>query len=764
MKSRDSERIEELFHAAAELPTRDRADFLKRADQRLAQTVLDMLQAARDPVWGQSALEIEARQTAFDSRPAQPGQVFGPYRILHRIATGGMSFVYEAVRDDAEFHKRVAIKFVQQGIDNAAGIERFRVERQILAQLEHPNIARLLDGGTTSEGVPYLVMEYVEGMPIDGFAAARRLSRAGRLMLFLQVCEAVQYAHRNLIVHRDLKPGNILVTAEGVPKLLDFGIAKLLTSEPGGHTLAALTPEYASPEQVLGRAIGTASDIYSLGVLLFFLLAGRLPYGAAASPGELVRAVCEDNPVWQPAGLIDGDLHSILAQSLRKEPERRYVSVEQFAADLRRYLEGRPVSARSDSLLYRTGKFVRRRAIPLAAAAAVAIAVIAGVASTVAQSRRVERRFNEVRTLAHSTLFDVYDSIKALPGSLSARRLMASNAQHYLDSLARDATGDRALVRDLVESYLRLGDVRGGPYGANLGDTAGALESCRRAQTLIETEAARYPGDFDIQLELAQTYLSLGRVLNRQYRTDEAIAILSRAIQVLHALVARFPDNVRYLGDLARAYQYRSESEAMAADAAHSLEGLKRSLEDAQEAVAIQESPGPQPGEDWQTNLSSRYFSVGYRLMALSELTGDHSYDHKALEVHLKGQAINRALAAAHPGAPSRQLADGLLSTATSRWKCCGDLAGALSELHEAVDHFERLARSDPKNIEARRDLANANWSLGLVLTESGHSREGLAADRKVLAILEELDRADPTNQENTRFIGRVRAAIQALQ
>ncbi len=343
----DPGRIEDLFHEAVPLPPAEQPEFVARAangDMQLQQAVCALLAAARepDPVWEQNALELEARRCAFDSRTARPGELFGTYRIVRRIASGGMGSVYEALRDDAEFHKRVAIKFAHQEQDDPAVASRFRSERQILAELEHPSIARLLDGGTTADGVAYLVMEYVDGVPIDRYAIDHNLSRAARLQLWLRVSEAVQYAHRNLVVHRDLKPGNILVTSDGTPKLLDFGIAKLLGSESAATTIRALTPEYASPEQVAGRAMGTGSDIYSLGVLLFLLLAGRLPYRCtAAQPAELVRAVCEEEPAWEPHGLLDSDLRSILAQALRKEPERRYSSVERFAEDVRRFLAGK---------------------------------------------------------------------------------------------------------------------------------------------------------------------------------------------------------------------------------------------------------------------------------------------------------------------------------------------------------------------------------------------------------------------------------------
>jgi eukaryotic-like serine/threonine-protein kinase len=763
MKSPDSDELERLFHAASALSTADRAEFLKAAGPTLANAVSAMIQGARDPLWDHSAIHVEARDTAFECCPPRPGDTFGPYRIVRRIAGGGMSFVYEAARDDAEFQKRVAIKFVRQGIDDEAGIERFRGERQILAQLEHPNIARLLDGGTTADGSPYLVMEFVAGVPVDRFAVEGALSRTQHIQLFLQVCEAVQYAHSNLVVHRDIKPANILVTADGVPKLLDFGIAKLLTGGPGGETVAALTPEYASPEQVLGRSITTATDIYSLGLLLFLLLADRLPY-SATSPGELVHAICEEAPVWEPRGLIDGDLESVIAVCLRKEPEKRYPSVERLADDLRRYLEGLPVSARGGALLYRTAKFVRRRKLPLVAAAVVALGSIAGIVSIVTQSRRLERRYNQVRTLAGAVLFNAYDALQDLPGSLPARRLLADSAQQNLDTLAREAAGDRQFIASLAASYRRLGDVRGGPYGPNLGDTAGALTTYRKAEALLQAAVAHDPSDVDLSFELAQTRLSVARALLRQQELEAALPLLRGTAQSLQSLQARFPKQSRYVMAVTSAYQHLSECLAFLANRNGSSSQAFEALEFAQKGLEVYQTFAPGSGMEWQEHLSAKYFSVGYRLWTVAQRTGDPSYYRQALEFHLKGQAINNALAAAYPTRESRRLADGLLTVANTRWYCCRDTSRTLAQTQQALAMFQELVNADPQNAEARRDVANTLQLRGRVLGEIGLRREALAADREALAIYEDLRRADATDRENDIAIGIVNSQLAVLE
>jgi tetratricopeptide (TPR) repeat protein len=779
MKSPDSDKrvdpaqVEALFHAAAGLDAAGRAAYLARVcggDLRLEAAVRALLDASRQSPtsWDRSALELEARQSARAAHVPRHGEYFGPYRIVRHIASGGMSLVYEALRDDAEFHKRVAIKFVQHGIGDGAGIVQFRSERQILAELEHPFIARLLDGGTTGDGLPYLVMEYVDGVPIDRFADHHRLSLGDRLALFLHVCDAVQYAHRNLVVHRDLKPANILVTADGVPKLLDFGIAKMLGGGAGAAaTVHALTPEYASPEQVLGRSVGTSSDVYSLGVLLFVLLANRLPYRADRTrAADLVRAICDEEPEWQPPGFVQGDLQSILGQSLRKQPERRYLSVEQFAADIRRYLAGLPVSARPDTVVYRLRKFVVRRALPLAAAGAVLIAITAGTLSTWRESRRAERRFQDVRSLAHSILFEIYDSISVLTGSVSARRLVVSRAQQYLDSLANEAGDDPGLTRELAESYLRLGDVMGRPYMANLGDTAGALASYQKALALLVRESTRSGNDAALQEELGDAYMNVAVIFMRQHNAAESMAAASRAIGVIEPLARRFPNSAVYNEKLAHAYMRLGQGQNVAANQmAGSIPAVERVVATYKKALDILESGGPHDELFWQTRLSTIHFYTGYPLSTLAGLTGDVQYYQQALDSSLKGHAINLRLIAAKPDEVDyiRRLADGFTDVGGLRWKCCRDLTGALHDLEEARSGFEKLMDRDSHNLEARRDVANVYKNLGIILEEVHRSTEALAANRKALALYEELGLADPTNGENRGNLAEVRARIAAL-
>ena len=523
-----------------------------------------------------------------------------------------------------------------------------------------------------------------------------------------------------------------------------------------------MTPDYASPEQVRGLPPGTSSDIYSLGVLLHELLTGRRPYRLAGKRlDEVLATVCEKEIERPRTGAAD--LDAIVLKALQKEPQRRYRSVEKLAADVGCYLEGRPVSARPDTFFYRARKFAVRRAIPLAAVCAVIAVSLAGAFSTLAQSRRAERRFNEVRTLAHSLLFDVYDSISGLPGSLPARRLLAGRAQQYLDSLERETGNDSALTRELAESYLRLGDVLGSPYIANLGDTTGALESFRKGVALLEKEAARYPNAAGVEEQLSQAYANLGRVLVRQGKAEEAISVLRRSSTGAEALYARYHD-FPHAQNLSLAYNYLAQAQHLLGDQKGSLAASQEALATSRKSLAILEAAGPKSEESWQVNLASRHFRVGYALSALGDRTGEVTYYRQALDIQLKGDAVMRALAASNPQRPHRrELADGLLTIALSRWRCCGDLAGAMRDVLAALQSFERLAVEDPHNLDARRDVANAYKIGGEILGKGGRRPEALEMSRKALAVYEELGRADPASAENAGFLTQVRDQIAAL-
>src|SRR5579863_5369074 len=413
-------RVQELFHEVADLPPADRARYFgeRQVDEETRQEVESLL--AFDSA--SSSLDQAVSIVASRALPQLEGKGWraGPYRLLDVIGRGGMGAVYLAERADGEVTQRLAVKLLPPGAGDPLR-ERFLQERQILASLAHPNIARMLDAGHLASGQPFLAMEYVAGKPIDAFAEGLNLRQ--KVALFLKVCAAAGYLHRNLIVHRDLKPSNILVTSEGEPKLLDFGIAKILdvATDVTMTSMRMLTPDYASREQVTGGRVTTATDIYSLGAVLYLLLTGKNAHEFEDhSPEAITRAVTSREVTrpshWAPE--LRGDLESILLKALRKDPQERYGTVEQFAVDLQAFLESRTVRARSGNAWYRTRKFVRRYWVPVTAGAFVIASLSAGLCVAerqrlVAEQHRLvaERRFSQLRQLAHQVIFDLYDSI-----------------------------------------------------------------------------------------------------------------------------------------------------------------------------------------------------------------------------------------------------------------------------------------------------------------------------------------------------------------
>jgi serine/threonine protein kinase/tetratricopeptide (TPR) repeat protein len=432
--------VKQIFNAALDLPPAERLVFIEQrcaADAALREEIEALLVSSEE---AESFIEAPAftrvaNLVTEEKLPSYIGRQIGAYRIEREIGKGGMGAVYLASRADLEFDKKVAIKLIKRGFDTDEIIERFRHERQILAALEHPHITRLIDGGSTDDGLPFLVMDYVEGLPLTKYCAVHRVSLAERLDIFLKICSAVNYAHQNLIIHRDLKPSNILVSEDGTPKLLDFGIAKLTApnssatlGDAAQTTFRVMTPEYASPEQVSGRAVTTASDIYSLGVVLYELLTGQRPFRIRTSSAEEISRIITDTAPTRPSeslrkgegekgkkgdesrsfdrkippssspplpfspSQLKGDLDNIILMAMRKEPERRYSSVEQFAEDIRRYLHGLPVIAREDSFGYRAEKFVKRNKAGVAAGLGIALSLVGGLIATSRQAKIARRQ------------------------------------------------------------------------------------------------------------------------------------------------------------------------------------------------------------------------------------------------------------------------------------------------------------------------------------------------------------------------------------
>jgi len=561
------QRLKEIFNGALEREGKQRVEYINEkcgADRELFDDVLALMKAYNQPGAVDRSLE-QLRTSAFShmENAAEPGKHIGPYRITDELGYGGMGMVFLAERADGEFEQTVALKLLRNGITSEEQIRRFRFERQILATLNHENIARLYDGGITEDGQPYFAMEYVEGRPIDEYCDARNLSLKQRLNLFLEVCDAVQYAHRNLIVHRDLKPGNILVTDEGKVKLLDFGIARILTSDndlsetepltqPG---MFPVTPSYASPEQIRGESINTSSDIYQLGVVLYELLTGIRPYEInGRTPGEIERIICEEEPrrpstaiirfqsrpgnkngrntesngragrsdVKQLSRRLSGDLDTVVMKALHKETERRYVSIEQFASDIGKYLSGKPVSAYPDSWSYRTGKFVQRHRLSVAALAGVIALLVVYAVTVTWYSQRTQAALEEAeRERAKSDqvveflmgMFEASDPAESLGDAVTAREFLQRGIERA------------EVLSGQPEVQAKMFDVVGNVY-INLGQFTSAEKNLRKAVELKQNYfGSNHP-------KVAHSLNNLAVALTRQSRFDEAAFFHREALSI----------------------------------------------------------------------------------------------------------------------------------------------------------------------------------------------------------------------------------------
>jgi tetratricopeptide (TPR) repeat protein len=765
----DWDKVKALFNAALDQPASERGAFVAHAaagDASLREAVESLLASHDDD---DDFLETPAaalRLSEFsESLPA--GSRVGAYRLLREIGRGGMGTVHLAARDDGEFRHQVAVKLVSRGMDTDLILRRFRHERQILAGLDQPNIARLLDGGTTDDGRPFFVMEYIEGEPIDEYCKKRDLPLAERLKLFQLVCGAVQHAHQNLIVHRDIKASNILVTSTGVPKLLDFGIAKLLDPERDGAgtaaplTMRALTPEYASPEQVRGDPITTASDVYSLGVLLYELLAGQRPYELRSRRHEdIVRAVCDTDPA-PPSAVVTGehadarrrhlrgDLDTIVLMAMRKDPQRRYRSADQLSEDLQRYLEGRPVGARRDTLAYRVAKFTRRNRAGVATAVVVLLSLIGGLATTMwearvaqAQRARAERRFAEVRTLATSFLFELHDAIASLPGSTPARALLVRRALSSLDGLASEAQGDATLQRDLATAYERIGRVQGNSYNSNLGDTKGALESYRKSLAIRERLARENPQSLELQNELASGYHGMGDMLNTVGELTAALKSYEQSLAIRQALMVKQPDNAENRVDIAELYTSIGDTKGM--DGYANLGDVAGALSSYRQSVQIREAllrSSPQ-SRDYRVGVANSLMNLGYMLGSVADTSG-------ATQVRRAIDMFER-IVAEDPNDAKRRV--GLLSGYVRLRFVLAD-AGRLEEAirvdRETVVELEQMLRSDSTNALLRRNLGATYNFLGRDLRSSRHADQAVQIHRKALGIAQSLATGDSTSSEH---------------
>ncbi len=728
-----------------------------------------------NPVLGEELrrmLEAYAFRTGIIDRPAADaivgapiapitlGTQLGAYRVEKELGRGGMGVVFEATRADGSFEKRVAIKVLRHDHIDDLFLRRFEQERRLLAQLDHPHIASILDAGTTPGGDPHFVMEFVDGVPITEYCRAHGLSVRQRLDLFLQICDAVDHAHRHLTVHRDLKPSNILVTEPGAVKLLDFGIAKLLESDTQGHaeTVALLTPEYTSPEQIRKEPVTTATDIFALGILLYEILVGEHPFRKRGElPHEVMRAIVEDDP---PPSHLNSELDAIVLTALRKQPAWRYPSVGQLADDIGRYLRGWPVLAKGNGAAYRLGKFARRQWVPLTAAALLIAVLLAGIFATRRQAQAAEEaraladqqknlaehnqnaadqqrqlaeartaeaenarakeqeRYRQVRSLSASLLFDLYDGVRDLAGSGTARRLIVAKAQGQLELLRAGSDKDPELQRDLAAAYERMGELRVDPDQPAKADAASALDAYQRAVALrrkIAVESAGQAGDRrDLALSLSK--LGDGEVLAGDM--DKALPAYQEAWTI-----AKAQGDARALGtvDDRRCIAFLTAGNTV------------KALEACQEGIGVLgplAKSAPQDAEV-QRLIATTEASFGNALR-LSRKPED-----AAQQARLAIESFDRLEALAPSNAEYRRFASTAESILGLSLAATGDNSGSQEAFRKSVQSMEIAIEIDPADLRAPLRLAVTLLAFSRRLQQTGDRTAAHQTAQEALNLLE---------------------------
>jgi tRNA A-37 threonylcarbamoyl transferase component Bud32 len=659
-------RVEEIFHEVADLSLEARNRYFRdhAIDEKMRSEVEALLEFDSGASTSLQSDIGEVAQLAL-MQLEQRGLLCGSYRLGDFLGRGGMGTVYLADRIDGEVAQRAAVKLLRPGADDPQLRQRFLAERQILASLSHPSIARLLDAGHREDGQPYLVMEYVEGKPIDVYASGFGIRR--KIALFLKVCSAVAYLHRNLVVHRDLKPGNILITADGEPKLLDFGIAKMLdlAGDSTATGMHMLTPDYASPEQVLGGRVGTPTDIFSLGAVLYKLLTGSSPYRLEGESVGGIAVAISAGKITPPAKLapeLKGDLEMILLKALRREPEERYTTVEQFSEDLENYLASRPIRARKGGAWYRTRKFLRRYWLPAAAAALVAGSLSASVIIANRERAIALRRFRDVRQLANVFLFEFESSIRNTPGTLDARKLVAATGQRYLAKLAAESGYDPTLQREIADAYERLGDI----------------------QKSLQSGGGKDPGATDSLLQSLAIHRRLG-----DDRTNDAH--LRRKYIELTSLLAYWYQDVRNAKEAGRwADEAMGQSQQWVAAEPRNADAMAAAT-----AAFMRGATTEEVGGQIEKAVRDCEKSTVFGERAVSAAPDDEAITLLAVEAHL---------------------------TQTDLLVTVRRDADALGHGRRALQLMEALSGRRPENPQIRKKVLGANSSIGITEHQIGHS------------------------------------------
>jgi len=795
MQTEQWEKIENYFHEALKLTHEQRDSFLRNLSGEnpdLAATVKQLLDSHFE-----SGLFLE--HPVFDDIISFPDERVGSWKIIRQIGKGGMSTVYLAERADGSFSRRVAIKFLHGFAPGQELFNRMRAEQKILASLDHPHICRLLDAGVHSNGRPYFIMEYIDGQSIDKWCEDQNLSIEQRLELFIQVCEAVSYAHQRLIVHRDIKPSNILVDKKGTVKLLDFGIAKIVQSNDQDRPVTKtgvdiMTPEYASPEQFQNQPITTATDVYALGQLLYLMLTDTLPYDfedkSSFEIGKIVTESIPEKPSGKVLGVhsatgqsssfeglstrqvarkLRGDLDNIILKALRKDHERRYQSAEQLKNDILNYIQDKPVSARRESFAYVSKKFFTRHktsviATGFAALMLMGLTLFSVWQADVAESQKeiAEQRAENIRGMANSLIFDLHDSVVNLPGSTPIRESIVAEAVNYLDQLAKTENAENKDLLDLAVAYQKIGDVQGNPTNSNLGRPSDALESYQKGLGFVQTVLNSEPDHIRGRELLATIYEKTADVQGELGNLSKAHASMLNSMEIYKNLSEEFPGN-----------RYRQFSYTISLIKLGDLTGNPNfsNLGEREEALRIYQSAemvllpifNDQPDNvDYLKYMGILYERIG-------TVYESEQYIEEAIWSFEESMKLRQRLLERAPFNTEY-----LRESAISHEKMA-DVHKNQNQLKESLYHyteahalFTRLADSDPENSLAQRSLAISYIHLGDLFyhpdqpnfNDKSESRKKFDQSMKILTNL------NKDNVSDTRvdfLIGLVERRLESL-
>jgi len=803
-------KLKDVFNEAVELTPESRASYLaalRLNEETLYNELAGLIEIDEE---AEDFLDepISLKSDSF-SPPSFIGETIGNYRIVREVERGGMGAVFEAVRSDGEFEQRVAVKLVNRNFFSDELVKRFKKERQILARLEHPNIIRLLDGGFTRDKTPYYVMEFIEGTPINVYCRENNLDTNRKLNLFLQICEAVAYAHRQFIVHRDLKPSNILVTKNEQAKLLDFGIAKILESDTDAQTQtqnSPLTPAYSSPEQIKGETITTASDVFSLGTILYELLTEKSPheiYGVGRM--AILHGICETEPkppstVSSPKSKVQkpksgaetsendnqqtanikktispkskiqnpkslrGDLDNIVLKALRKEKERRYNSVEQFAEDIKSYLKGLPVKAHPQSFRYRASKFIKRNRWLVGFGAAAVLLIAVGISGAiwqfyVAQHERqiAQQRFDQVRKIANSLILDYHDEIARLEGSTRLREKLVVDAVNYLDAITSENTDNPELLKESAIAYRKIGDVQGKPYYANLGKLDEALVNYQKSINLLEKVVTLVPSDIALRDELLNSYDALAQAKNRLDAPLESEAVIRKAIALAEEASAS-DDNLDRKILLLKMRATLGDVQGKTLD---KYDIYKQALA---EATTLYQSNQADVRLIKLLDMFNQRFGTLLLWLGIAEEAKGNSeaandYYRQSLEYHRQQLYYEEILIPLgfYGQTNRRPLADAYSNVATGLIKL-GSYDEALNNAQTALAIIQNMRKNDGDNRELILDEVVALNNKQKIFTAQGQFDSALKEVKTALDLAQELFRRDSSNFEPITWIGNLAA------